>query len=98
MYCPYYGASDEIQDEFAGYAALMALAMNAVNSTKYANHIAKTKTFLQWMALDDGRVYDCVDKDGILWIAKTDAFDPILMEEAYGFLSVASALALLAGA
>lgn len=92
MYNPYTGAAGETQDEFAGYTSLMALAMNAVNASKYAPQIALSINFLKWLALSDGRIYDRVEKTGALWISKVGT------EEAYGFLSLSVAQALLAGA
>ena len=93
MYVPYYGASDETQEEYCGYTALMILGCNAVNATKYADDVAKMKAFLKWAALEDGRLFDLVDVDGRLWRAKVSKYD-----EAYGFLSLPCAQALLAGA
>jgi len=93
MYSPYYAASDETQDEYASYTALMILAMNAVNSTKYATMISKSKELLKWMALSDGRIYDIVKPAGELLVSKMSP-----TEEGYGFLSLPSALGLLAGA
>jgi hypothetical protein len=93
MYAPYYGAADETQEEFSGYTALAILGCNAVNATKYADDVSKMKAFLKWIALEDGRLFDLVDVDGRLWRAKVSTYD-----EAYGFLSLPCAQALLAGA
>jgi hypothetical protein len=93
MYCPFVGNPDETQDEFAGYTALMAISMTAVNSAKYADLISGSLDLLHWMALEDGRVYDVVQNDGILLVSKLSP-----SEEGYGFLSLPAALGLLAGA
>jgi len=93
MYCPYTGTADETQEEYSGYTALMTIAMNAVNSTKYATMITKSIALLRWMALSDGRVYDAVKRDGELLVSKVSQ-----SEEGYGFLSLAAAVGLLAGA
>jgi len=67
--------------------------MNAVNSSKYATMISKSKELLKWMALSDGRIYDIVKPAGELLVSKMSP-----TEEGYGFLSLPSALGLLAGA
>jgi hypothetical protein len=59
--------------------------------------ISKTIDFIRWLALSDGRVYDCVNKDGLLWRGKISPFSKSFTE-AYGFLSLPVALGLLAGA
>jgi len=93
MYCPYVGNVDETQEEFAGYTALMTISMNTVNSTKYAPMITKGIGLLRWMALEDGRIFDVVKPNSQLLVSKIS-----LTEEGYGFLSLPSALSLLAGA
>jgi len=93
QYCPYVGNADETQEEFAGYTALMTIAMDAVNSSKYAVMIAKGVGLLRWMALEDGRIYDIVKPNGELLVSKLSA-----SEEGYGFMSLPVALGLLAGA
>lgn len=93
QYCPYVGNADETQEEFAGYTALMTIAMNAVNSLKYAVMIAKGVGLLRWMALEDGRIYDIVKPNGELLVSRLSP-----SEEGYGFLSLPVALGLLAGA
>ena len=92
-YCPYVGAADETQEEFAGYTALMTISMNAVNSSKYAVMITKGVGLLRWMALEDGRIYDIVKPNGELLVSRVSP-----SEEGYGFLSLPIALGLLAGA
>jgi len=71
----------------------MTVALNAVNAAKYSVMISKGISLLRWMALSDGRIYDVVKRDGELMVGKIS-----VSEEAYGFLSLPSALALLAGA
>ena len=93
MYCPYVGNVDETQEEFAGYTALMTISMNTVNSTKYAPMITKGIGLLRWMALEDGRIFDVAKPNSQLLVSKIS-----LTEEGYGFLSLPSALSLLAGA
>jgi len=93
LYSPYYGETDETQDEFCGYTAIMISACNAVNSIKYADDITRMKTFLKWMALSDGRLFDAVEVDGRLWRSRITP-----TKEAYGFLSLPLGQALLAGA
>jgi hypothetical protein len=95
-YCPYTGASDETQDEFSGYSALMSIACNKVNSTKYSSLIAGLTAFLKWLALNDGQVCDCVDVTGKLWRSKIAPLSQTPAEG--GFLVLPIALALLAGA
>jgi hypothetical protein len=51
--------------------------------------------FLKWVTLSDGRIYDCADEDGRLWRAKVSG--SMGLEEAYGFLVLPVAQALLAG-
>jgi len=92
-FCPYTGSPDETQEEYAGYTALVTIAMNAVNSSKYASMIAKGVGLLRWMALEDGRVYDIVKPNGELLVSYKSP-----SEEGYGFLSLPAALSLLAGA
>jgi hypothetical protein len=96
MYCPYTGAADETKDEFAGYAGLMAIALTTVNPVKYASMISGLKSVLKWMALDDGRIYDCVDENGKLWRSKIAPFGGAPTEGEFLILPIA--MALLAGA
>ena len=70
MYCPYTGVADETQEEYSGYTALMTIAMNAVNSTKYAAMITKSIALLRWMALSDGRVYDLSSETASCWFRR----------------------------
>jgi hypothetical protein len=93
LYCPYTGLADETQDEFSGYTALMLIAVNVVNATKYAQIITKGVGLLRWMALADGRLYDSVKSTGELVVSSLSS-----SVEAYGFLSLDMAQALLAGA
>ncbi len=92
MYCPYTELSDETKDEFAGYAALMAIALDAVNPTKYASMNAGLRSVLKWMALDDGRIYDCVDENGKLWRSKIAPFGGSPTEGEFLLLPIATAL------
>ena len=94
-YCPYTAASGQTQDEYAGYSALMCIAAQKVNSTKYATLIAGLQSFLKWLALPDGRVCDTADQTGKLWRSKI-ASGAATMEG--GFLALPIALSLLAGA
>ena len=96
MYAPYYGAVGETQEEFAGYTGLMLHALVVVNSSKYADDIARLTAFLKWIALEDGRIFDTADEDGRLWRAKVAGSEAY--EEAYGFLALPVAHALFAGA
>jgi len=92
FYAPFYGDVYETQEEFAGYTAIMLKACSVADSTKYADDITKMTAFLKWVALSDGRLYDCVDETSRLWRCKLTA-----TTEAYGFLSLPVAQALLAG-
>ncbi len=94
-YCPYTAASGQTQDEFAGYSALMCIAAQKVNSTKYASLISGLQGFIKWLALPDGRVCDVADVTGKLWRSQI-ASDSTITEG--GFLALPIALALLAGA
>jgi hypothetical protein len=95
FYSPFYGGVDEAQEEFSGYTALMIIACKAVDSGKYADAVARMAAFLKWVALGDGRLFDCADVNGRLWRAKVATSGGV--EEAYGFLSLPVAQALLAG-
>ena len=83
MYSPFYAAADEDKREYPIYTAFMALAMNAVNATKYADKIQACKNFVKWMALPDGRVYDTVDENGILRASSKLAVAPLVIERYY---------------
>lgn len=50
--------------EYTHYAALMRIAMNQVDSTRYSRWISKTQSFLRKCALADGQVMDQVFPDG----------------------------------
>ena len=91
-FCPYTGADDESQDEFAGYSGLMCLAAQKVNSAKYASLITGLKDFIKWLTLPDGRICDVADSKGKLWRSKIDE------NTEGGFLILPIAIALLAGA
>ena len=58
-YTPY-----DFPAEFPHYAALMRIAMNKVDSTRYARWISKTQSFFRQCALADGQVMDHVYPDG----------------------------------
>jgi len=58
-----YTAYDPPQ-EYTHYAALMRIAMNQVDSTRYARWVSKTQSFLRQCALADGQVMDRVFPDG----------------------------------
>ena len=92
FFCPYSGAGDESQDEFAGYSGLMSIAAQTVNSTKYASLIIGLKVFIQWLTLPDGRICDVADTTGKLWRSKLSS------NVEGGFLVLPIAIALLAGA
>jgi hypothetical protein len=95
FYSPFYGSVDEAQEEFSGYTALMIIACKVVDSGKYADSVARMAAFLKWVALGDGRLFDCADVNGRLWRAKVATAGGV--DEAYGFLSLPVAQALLAG-
>jgi hypothetical protein len=97
LYVPYYGYSDENQDEYAGYSAFMCIAMQTVNPTKYVARIAHLKEFIKLMSTPLGQVYDTCDKSGDLFICKLNAPNKLL-REGYGFITLTSAAALLTGA
>ena len=94
-YCPYTGASGQTQNEFAGYSALMCIAAQKVNATKYASLISGLKNFLRWLALPDGRVCDVVDVTGRLWRSQVNSGTAAAEG---GFLALPIAFSLLAGA
>jgi hypothetical protein len=91
-FCPYTGAEDETQDEFAGYSGLMCIASQTVNNTKYASLNTGLKDFIKWLTLPDGRICDVADAKGKLWRSKLGP------AEEGGFLVLPIAIALLAGA
>jgi len=78
----------EYPAEYTHYAALMRIAMNKVDSTRYARWISKTQSFLRQCALADGQVMDQVFPDG----------RAIPSPWARGPLMVTAATAILAGA
>ena len=83
MYSPFYAAMDENKLEYTIYTAFMAMAMNAVNATKYADKITASRNFINWMALADGRVFDTVDENGILRASSKLAVQPEVVERYY---------------
>jgi hypothetical protein len=114
LYSPYYGADDENKMEYTVYTAFMAMAMNSVNASKYADKIQACKNFIQWMAVPDGRVYDTVDENGVLrasskfvvqpdylppyWLPPLTAGTGSATTEAWQFIGHDVAVGLLAGA
>jgi hypothetical protein len=94
-YCPYTAASGQTQDEYAGYSALMCIAAQKVNSTKYVTLVSGLQSFLKWLTLPDGRVCDVADVTGKLWRSKIASGSTVIEG---GFLVLPIALALLAGA
>jgi len=74
--------------EYTHYAALMRIAMNKVDPTRYARWISKTQSFLRQCALADGQVMDQVFPDG----------RAVPSHWARGPLMVSTATAILAGA
>ncbi len=91
-FCPYTGASGQTQNEFAGYSALMCIAAQKVNNTKYSSLTAGLLGFIKWLTLPNGQVCDFVDVTGKLWRSQASP------EVEGGFLVLDIALALLAGA
>ena len=90
-YCPYTGASGQTQNEYSGYAALMAVACQTVDSVTYASLIAGLISFIKWLSLSGGQVCDMVDVKGRVWRSQIGTTEG-------GFLILPIALALLAGA
>ena len=95
LYVPYLGNADENQNEYVGYAAFMLIAMKTINATKYASIIAEYKNFIYSMCMSDGKAYDQCDENGDAYISIMSPPGAVLVE-GYGFLTLASALALLA--
>jgi len=105
LYSPYYGEPGETKKEYPVYTAFMAMAMNAVDASRYSHMIDRCKALIQWLALPDGRVFDSVDEDGYLYVA--EVLDPTAdlipgvaapTIEAWQFLGHDVACGLLAGA
>jgi len=90
-YCPYTGATGQTQNEYSGYAALMAIACQNVDSVTYASLIAGLISFIKWLTLNGGQVCDFVDVTGRVWRSQIGTTED-------GFLVLPIALALLAGA
>jgi hypothetical protein len=90
-YCPYTGAAGQTQNEYSGYAALMAIACQNVGSVTYASLIAGLISFIKWLTLNGGQVCDFVDVTGRVWRSQIGTTED-------GFLVLPIALALLAGA
>ena len=90
-FCPYTGAEDETQDEFAGYSGLMCIAAQTVNSIKYASLITGLQDFIKWLTLPEGKICDVADASGKLWRSK------LSVDEEGGFLVLPIVIALLAG-
>jgi hypothetical protein len=89
--CPYTGATGQTQNEYSGYAALMAIACQTVDSTTYASLIAGLISFIKWLTLNGGQVCDMVNVTGRVWRSQIGTTEG-------GFLVLPIALALLAGA
>jgi hypothetical protein len=94
-YCAYYAASGQTQSEFAVYSALMCIAAQKVNSTKYASLISGLQSFLKWLAFPDGRICDVADVTGRLWRSQVTSGSTTTED---GFLALLIAMALLSGA
>ena len=75
-------------EEYPHYAALMRIAMNKLDPTRYAKWISATLDFMRKAALSDGQVADRVLSDGMAYV------NP----EAWGPLLVTCASCILAGA
>jgi hypothetical protein len=90
-YCPYTGATGQTQNEYSGYAALMAIACQTVGSTTYTSLITGLIAFIKWLTLNGGQVCDMVDVTGRVWRSQIGTTED-------GFLVLPIALALLAGA
>jgi hypothetical protein len=97
LYVPYYGNSDENQDEYTVYSAFMCLAMQNVDSTKYAGRITQLKDFIKLVTTQQGQAYDVCEKTGDLYICKLNAPNQPLIE-GYGFITLTAATALYSGA
>ena len=82
-----------LYDEFPPFTALMVLAMNAVNATKYARQIDRSIRFIRLSALEDGSVFNRVKIDGSL-----DLGEAGILGAGYHFRAMNSAYGLLAGA
>jgi hypothetical protein len=83
--------------EYVTYTAMMVMAMDAVNSSKYANYITAGTNFLKWLHLGDGRCFDFVRPSGELDVGRV-LVAGIQAKEEFGWLALNPALALLAGA
>ena len=94
---PYYGNSDENQNEYAVYAAFMCWAMQTVDSVKYVSRVAQLQHFIRLMTASDGKVYDQVDQNGNMYISLISAPGQAI-QDGYGFITLTSATALLSGA
>jgi len=75
-------------EEYTHYAALMGIAMNKLDPTRYGKWIARTLDFMRKAALSDGQVADRVLPDGLAYV------NP----EARGPLAITVASCILAGA
>lgn len=97
LYSPYYGLADETRQEYTAYTALMVIAMNAVNATKYADYLTAAKDFIKWMHLENGRMFDFARPHGELDVGRVLEAG-IQAKEEFGFIGLNTALGLLAGA
>jgi hypothetical protein len=89
MYRPYFDSAIDKRDEYTNYAAIMCLALQGVNATKYADRIKRLKYFIQLAALSHGEVNDYINPSGKMDVAANAH---------YGFLSLNAATGLLTGA
>jgi len=87
LYHPIYEPTDP-PEEYPHYAALMKIAMEKVDSTRYVRHIDEALKLLRWCALSNGAVLDRVWPDGRC----------CLSPNARGPLLVTTATCILAGA
>jgi len=76
------------EEEYPHYAALMRIAMNKLDPTRYSKWIARTLDFMRKASLSDGQVADRVLPDGLAYV------NP----EARGPLALTVASCILAGA
>jgi hypothetical protein len=89
LYKPFENPGLDKRDEYPNYAAIMAMALKAVNPTKYANQISRLIYFIRLAALSKGEVHDYLNPSGKMDVG---------VNAHYGFLSLNSATGLLAGA
>lgn len=100
LYTPYDAGNTAQTDqvEHLAYTAILSKAMQVVNATKYARPIAMMQTAMQRMARSSGMAWGQTHQDGSLWRAKLSGVNVEPEVEAYGFVVIDVADALLAGA